>query len=123
VGMGNTTESGWNIPDPGQDLVLQHDNGNIWQLAIVNNQVVRNNAQGTDPSGFNLGNPGPGWHVVGVRDMDADGRADLLLQHDTGAAAAWTNIQWIPGTFTGTNDGLFFGQQPNPSGHLDWHVV
>jgi hypothetical protein len=59
-----------------------------------------------------------GWHVVGVRDMDADSRADILLQHDNGAAAAWTNIQ--P---NGTNGGIFFGPQPNPSGHLDWHVV
>src|SRR5262245_18706600 len=84
VGMGNLTEQAFPNPVSGQDLVLQHDNGNIaiWQLAIVNNQVVRNNIGGTDPTGFNLGNPGAGWHVEGVRDMNADGRADIILQND-----------------------------------------
>jgi hypothetical protein len=120
VGMGNLTEQGVDTRAPGSDLVLQHDNGSIaiWQLQVVGNQVVRNNAGGTDPTGFNLGNPGLGWHVVGVRDMDADSRADILLQHDNGVAAVWTNIQ--P---NGTGDGIFFLPQPNPSGHLDWHIV
>jgi hypothetical protein len=119
VGMGNLTEAGYNANAPGQDIILQHDTGHIaiWQLAIVNDQVVRNNIEGTDPTGFNLGNPGAGWHVVGVRNMDADGRADILLQNDNGAAAVWTNIQ--P---NGTHDEFFFSPQPN-SGHLDWHVV
>src|SRR5262245_41464627 len=77
VGMGNLTEQGLNTNAPGQDIVLQHDNGNIaiWQLSVVGNQVVRNNAAGTDPTGFDLGNPGAGWHVVGVRDMNFDGKA------------------------------------------------
>src|SRR5262249_27743595 len=41
VGMGNLTEQGINVLTPGQDIVLQHDNGNIaiWQLAISGNQV------------------------------------------------------------------------------------
>jgi hypothetical protein len=124
VGMGNTTEP--EIGPPGEDLVLQHDNGNIviWQLTIVGNQVVRNNAGGTDPTGFNLGNPGAGWHVVAVRDMNNDTRADLLLQNDNGAVAVWDNIQQTaPGASTGTHDGFNFTPQPNPSGHLDWHVV
>jgi hypothetical protein len=126
VGMGNLTEQGFNTNTPGQDLVLQNDTGDIaiWQLIIVEpGQVVRNNAGGTDPTGFDLGNPGPGWHVVAVRDMNADGRADLLLQNDNGAAAVWDNIQQIPGTSNGTHGGFNFNPQPNPSGHLDWHVV
>jgi hypothetical protein len=111
MGMGNITEQGLNTP--GQDIVLQNDNGDIaiWQLQVMGNQVVRQGA------GFDLGNPGPGWHVVGVRDMNVDGRADLLLQNDNGAAAVWTNIQ-----ANGTHDGFNFNPQPN-SGHLDWHVV
>jgi hypothetical protein len=123
VGMGNLTEQG--TATPGQDIVLQHDNGNIaiWQLQIVNNQVVRNNAGGTDPTGFDLGNPGAGWHVVAVRDMNSDGRADLVLQNDNGAAAVWDNIQFTPGTTNGTHDGFNFTPQPNPSGHLDWHIA
>jgi hypothetical protein len=85
--MGNTTELGFNGPEPGQDLVLQNDNGaiTIWQLQVVGNQVVR-----TD-TGFDLGNPWAGWHVVGVRDMNADSKADLLLQNDNGVIAVWDN--------------------------------
>jgi hypothetical protein len=121
VGMGNTTET--NVT-PGDDIVLQNDNGSIaiWQLTVVNNQVVRNNDGGTNPTGFDLGNPGPSWHVVAVRDMNADGRADLLLQNDNGAAAVWDNIQQIGATSNGTHGGFNFNPQPN-SGHLDWHVV
>ena len=122
VGMGNTTEA---VGLPGNDLVLQHDNGNIaiWQLSVVGNQVVRNNTGGTDPTGFNLGNPGAGWHVVAVRDMNSDARADILLQNDNGAAAVWTNIQQTPNTSNGTHDGFNFNPQPNPNFHLDWHIV
>jgi len=124
VGMGNTTEAGFNFIEAGQDIVLQHDNGNIaiWQLQIVNDQVVRQGPGGSDPTGFNLGNPGPGWHVVGVRDMNSDGRADLLLQNDNGLAAVWDNIEWTPGTSSGTSGRFDFTPQPN-SGHLDWHIV
>src|SRR5262245_61306525 len=124
VGMGNTTEVGFNLLAPGQDLVLQHDNGSIaiWQLTVVNNQVVRNNALGTDPTGFNLGNPGAGWHVQGVRDMNGDSRADILLQNDGGAIAVWTNIQFT-GTINGTHSGFDITPNPNSSGHLDWHVA
>ena len=118
VGMGNTTETAFT---PGDDIVLQNDNGliAIWQLQVngLGNQVVR---QGT---GFDLGNPGAGWRVVAVRDMNSDGRADILLQNDNGAAAVWDNIQQTPNTSNGTHDGFNFNPQPNPSGHLDWHIV
>jgi hypothetical protein len=122
VGMGNITETHL---DSGQDIVLQNDNGNIaiWQLQVVGNQIVRNNEEGTDPTGFNLGNPGAGWHVVAVRDMNADSRADLLLQNVNGAAAVWDNIQQIPNTSNGTHDGFNFNPNPNPSGHLDWRIA
>jgi hypothetical protein len=122
VGMGHITGTAFG---PGDDIVLQHDNGSIaiWELTVVGNQVVRNNPGGDDPTGFNLGNPGPGWHVVGVRDINDDFRADLLLQNDNGAAAVWDNIQFTPGTTNGTHDGFNFTPQPNPSGHLDWHIA
>jgi hypothetical protein len=117
VGMGNTTETAFT---PGDDIVLQNDNGliAIWQLQVngLGNQVVR---QGT---GFDLGNPGAGWRVVAVRDMNSDGRADILLQNDNGAAAVWDNIQQTPNTSNGTHDGFNFNPQPN-SGHLDWHIA
>ena len=117
VGMGNITENAFNESVPGQDLVLQNDNGAIaiWQLAVVGNQVV---LDGANPAGFNLNNPGASWHVVGVRDMNADSRADLVLQNDNGATAVWDKIQT-----NGTHDGFNINPNPNPSGHLDWHVV
>jgi hypothetical protein len=55
--------------------------------------------------------------------MNADGKADILLQNDNGSVAAWTFIQPIPGTTNGMSDGIFFSPQPNPSGHLDWHIA
>ena len=114
VGMGNTIFPALIITD---DLVLQHDTGfiAIWHLQVVGNQVVLDH-------GFNLGNPGAGWHVVGVRDMNSDGRADLVLQNDNGAAAVWDNIQ-TSGQTGGTHDGFNFNPQPNPNFHLDWHIV
>jgi hypothetical protein len=36
-------------------------------------------------------NPGPEWHLVGVRDMTNDAKADILFQHDSGGAAIWQN--------------------------------
>jgi hypothetical protein len=111
--MGNTTED---VFTPGDDLVLQNNNGliAIWQLQVVNGQVVRQGA------GFDLGNPGPGWHVVAVRDMSdtIGGRADLILQNDNGAAAVWNNIQ-----ANGTHDGFNFTPQPNPPGVNEWHIA
>jgi len=44
-------------------------------------------------------------------------------QNDNRPAAVWDNIQWTPGTTNGTHDGLNFNPNPNPSGHLDWHIV
>jgi hypothetical protein len=113
LGVGNLTELDAFAGTPGSDLVLQNDNGAIaiWQL-IVGNQVVRTG------TGFNLDNPGPTWHVADVRDMNGDSKADILLQNDNGATAVWDNIQ-----SNGTHDGFNINPNPNPSGHLDWHVV
>jgi hypothetical protein len=33
-----------------------------------------------------IGNPGPSWHVKGTGDFNNDGRADILLQNDSGEA-------------------------------------
>jgi hypothetical protein len=103
-----TQERGLPSLDAVKILSSSHDNGDIatWQLLVVGNQVVRQGLGGLDPTGFNLGNPGAGWHVVGVRDMNADGQADILLQNDNGAAAVWDNIQWTLGTSNGTHDGF-----------------
>jgi hypothetical protein len=113
-GMGNTTEPN-GLFALGDDLVLQRDDGliAIWQLQQVNATTIARVG-----SGFNLGNPGDGWDVVAVRDMNNDGRADIVLQHDNGAAKVWDNIQ--P---NGTHDEFFFTPQPNPNFNPDWHIA
>jgi hypothetical protein len=36
------------------------------------------------------GNPGPAWHITDAEGVNADGRADIVLQNDDGSAAIWT---------------------------------
>jgi hypothetical protein len=36
-----------------------------------------------------VGNPGPGWHVMGVGDYNNDGRSDILFQNRSGEVALW----------------------------------
>jgi len=36
-----------------------------------------------------LGNPGPGWHIMGVGDYNHDGKSDILWQNSSGAVAVW----------------------------------
>jgi serralysin len=99
------------------DIIFQHDSGAlaIWELG---------GPSGTSIIGqFNLPSVGPTWHVVGVRDMNADAKADLVFQNDNGAVAVWENF-----SPTGAQTATFLTQldvipNPNPSGHLDWHVV
>jgi hypothetical protein len=72
-------------------------------------------AAGWDPQhftdGFNLNNPGASWHVVGVRDMNADSRADLVSERQRGDCGV--------GPTNGTHDGFNINPNPNPAGHLD----
>ena len=67
------------------DILFQHDNGMlaIWTFASGAN----GGANGTSVIGqFNImQNPGPAWNVVGVRDMNSDGRADVVLQNNKSA--------------------------------------
>lgn len=64
---------------------------------------------------------GPAWHLVGIRDMDYSGSADLLFQHDTGAAAAWLNDQSLGGG-AASFGALPITPNPNPGG-LEWHLL
>jgi hypothetical protein len=36
-----------------------------------------------------LGNPGPSWHIVASRDVNGDGKADLIWQNDDGTPGVW----------------------------------
>jgi len=104
--------------DARADIILQNDNGAVavWEMGGPN---------GTTTIGqFNVTqNPGASWHIAAVRDMNNDGRADLIFQNeDNGAGAIWANFQATGGT------AAFMVQENinpnlNPSGHLDWHIV
>src|SRR5262249_19910152 len=85
--------AGWHVVGAGDfngdgqaGILFQNDNG---ALAIWEN--LRN--AGPAVSHFDLQadlrHPGAGWHVKAVADFDADGKADIVLQHDSGRAAIW----------------------------------
>jgi FG-GAP-like repeat len=113
--------------DGKDDILWQNTNGTvaIWEMT--------GNGAGTTtaikPNGeFNIDGTqfvGPTWHVVAARDFNNDSKADLLWQNDNGAIALWENftegpIGSVQASFTTQ---LNITPQPNPSGHLDWHVV
>jgi serralysin len=96
------------------DIVFQNDNGllAIWQMGGLNGTQIL--------SQFNIAqNPGASWHVVGVRDMNSDGRADIVFQNDNGANAIWAGLN-AAHVFTVQEN---INPNPNSSGHLDWHLV
>src|SRR5262249_17797232 len=84
-----------------EDIVFQNDNGSVavWEM------------DGTTVSAVSLvnRNPGPSWHIVGLRNMDGDaeGRADILFQHDNGATAVWTDYRSLGGGSAATFDSRF----------------
>jgi hypothetical protein len=113
--------------DGKDDILWQNTNGTvaIWEMT--------GNGAGTTtaikPNGeFNIDGTqfvGPTWHVVAARDFNNDSKADLLWQNDNGAIALWENftegpIGSVQASFTTQLD---ITPQPNPSGHLDWHIV
>src|SRR5262245_37730571 len=70
---------------------------------------------------------GPTWHIVAARDMNGDLRADLLWQNDNGACALWADFTPESSLPFGPRNAAFTTQlnldpQPNPGGHLDWHL-
>ena len=102
------------------DIVFQNDNGAvaIWEMGLgpgSTNPILAMNL-------VNLGTDwGPAWHVVGLRDMNNDARADVLLQNDNGAAAVWED--YTPYA-TGLATFLSFAitPSPNPNGHV-WDLL
>jgi len=99
------------------DVVFQHDSGAVvvWEIG---------GASGTTVTAANLVNlnPGPSWHIAGLRDMNHDGHADILFQNDSGAAAVWENYQSLGGGMATFNAVLPITPNPNPNGHV-WDLL
>jgi len=99
------------------DIVFQNDNGAVvvWEMG---------GADGTTILSANLVNlnPGPTWHIVGLRDMNNDAHIDMLFQNDNGTAAVWENYQSLGGGLATFNTVLPIIPNPNPNGHV-WDLL
>jgi serralysin len=108
--------------DGTSDIVWQNDNGAV---AIWLMRAAQTRADGQ----LNITqNNGPTWHVAAARDMDGDGKADILWQNDNGAMAVWEDFSFTPsgGATAGTANfatQLNINPEPNAPGHADWHLL
>jgi serralysin len=99
--------------DHKDDILWQNDSG-LAAIWLMDGTHVK--------SGHNIAGSaanGPTWHAVDARDMNGDGRADIVWQNDSGAIALWEN-------FTIGNDGAaVFATQLNVAStpQSDWHVL
>jgi hypothetical protein len=102
VGSGNFNS------DSSVDLLWQNGNGRlaVWLMNGTNFASV---------SFLNNGEPSAaGWRAVGVRDFNADGKADVVFQHTYGRIAVWT--------MNGTNFTSSAGVLNLPSDFANWRV-
>jgi len=113
-GMADVNEG---FPGGAADIVFQNDNGSVvvWEMG---------GAEGTTINAANLIdlNPGPSWHIVGMRDMDNDAHIDILFQNDNGAAVIWEGYQSLGGGSATFNQVLVIDPNPNPNGHV-WDLL
>jgi len=103
--------SDWHVKtvaqDPGDgltDLLMQHDDGEVWEWRLADNQIAT--------SEF-LGAPGSSWDLTSAAGQWDPGRLDILLQHDTqGTVWEWglSAGQLVSSNFVG-----------NPG--ADWSIV
>jgi len=119
-----TVDASWHVKgmadingDLRADVVFQNDTGAVvvWEMG---------GAAGTTVTSANLItlNPGPAWHIVGLRDMNGDAQADILFQNDNGAAALWENYQSLGGGAATFATVLPITPNPNPNGHV-WDLL
>jgi len=99
------------------DIVFQNDNGAVvvWEMG---------GAAGTTINAANLVNinPGPAWHIAGLRNMDGDFRADIVFQNDNGAAAVWEGYHSLAGGGAAFSFVAPIFPNPNPNGHV-WDLL
>ena len=99
------------------DIVFQNDNGAVvvWEMG---------GAAGTTINAMNLVNlnPGPAWHVVGLRDMNGDQKADIVFENDNGAAAVWQDYHSLGSGLATFDTVLAITPNPNPNGHV-WDLL
>ena len=119
-----TVDPSWHVKgmadfngDGRADVVFQHDSGAvvIWEMG---------GAAGTTINAANLVNinPGPAWHIAGMRDMNNDAaHIDILFQNDDGTAAVWENYQSLGGGSATFNTVLPI-PNANPNGHV-WDLL
>ncbi len=91
------------------DLVFQHTNGDlaVWYMNGLN---LSSGAL------LNPSNPGDSkWRVVGLGDLNADGKLDLIFQHTDGTLATWY-LDGIKMTSAAVLD-------PSTPGDAKWRVV
>jgi len=119
-----TVDSSWHVKGMADlsdnneaDIVFQNDNGAVvvWEM------------NGTTIAAMNLVNlnPGPAWHIAGLRYMDrgvGGAQADILFQNDNGAAAIWEDYQSLGGGSATFNTVLPITPNPNPNG-LVWDLL
>jgi len=96
------------------DIVFQHDSGAV-AIWVMSGTTV------ADTKLVNL-DPGPSWHIVGLRDMNGDFSEDIVFQNDNGAAAVWENYQSLGSGSATFNTVFAINPNPNPNGHV-WDLL
>jgi len=121
-----TVDASWHVKgmadlngDGTADIVFQHDSGAVvvWEMG---------GAAGTTVTAANLVdiNPGPAWHIVGMRDRSVGfpAASDIWFQNDNGATAIWEHYQsFVPGSATFASV-IPNPLDPDPNGHT-WDLL
>ena len=119
-----TVDPSWHVKgmadlnaDLRSEIVFQNDNGAVavWQMGGFTGTTV------TSENLVNI-NPGPAWHIVGMRNMKGGGGDDILFQNDNGAAAVWENYHSLGGGLATFNTLLPITPDANPNGHV-WDLL
>ena len=100
------------------DVVLQNDSGAVavWEMG---------GTDGTTITAVNLVdlNPGPAWHIVGLRSADGLSHGpDIFFQNDNGAAAVWEGYHSLNSASATFDTVLAITPNPNPNGPV-WDLL